>query len=211
MGLGKIEIPFGAQNLIIESGKYAKQANGAVTVTCGDTVVLVTSCVSKQPRRDIDFFPLMVEYQEKTYAAGNIPGGFFKREGRPTTSEILTSRMIDRSIRPLFPKGFCNDVQIVALVLSSDGEIDPDILGIIGASASLMISFFPRQWNCLSLLLHRWYLDDVSIKQTITKYVFGRPFFKSYAGRCREKELMKASGFAGSDHQEIPFTCSSYH
>ena len=143
MKLGRIEIPFGAQNLIIESGKLAKQANGAVTVSCGGTVVLVTSCISKAPRVGMDFFPLTVEYQEKTYSAGRIPGGFFKREGRPTEKEILTSRVIDRPIRPLFPEGLYNDVQVVASVLSSDGENDPDILAVVGASAALTVSDIP--------------------------------------------------------------------
>jgi len=143
MNLGRIEIPFGAQNLIIESGKFAKQANGAVTVSLGGTVVLVTACVAKDKREGIDFFPLSVEYQEKTYSAGRIPGGFFKREGRPSESEILAARVIDRPIRPLFPKGFLNEVQVVALVLSSDGEYDPDVLSVIGASAALTISDIP--------------------------------------------------------------------
>jgi len=143
MNLGRVEIPFGAHNLIIETGVLAKQANGAVTVTCGGTVVLVTACMSRHPRADIDFFPLMVEYQEKTYSAGRIPGGFFKREGRPTEKEILTSRVIDRPIRPLFPEGFFNEVQVVASVLSSDGENDPDILAIVGASTALTISDIP--------------------------------------------------------------------
>ena len=143
MKLGRIEIPFGTQNLIIETGKLAKQANGAVVVTLGGTSVLVAACMSKVPKEDIDFFPLMVEYQEKTYAAGRIPGGFFKREGRPTSKEILTSRVIDRPIRPLFPDGFYYDVVVTASVLSSDGENDPDILAIIGASAALHISDIP--------------------------------------------------------------------
>ena len=143
MNLGRIEIPFGSQNLVIETGKFAKQANGAVTVTCGGTVVLVTACMAKEKRENVDFFPLMVECQEKTYAAGRIPGGFFKREGRPSESEILASRLIDRPIRPLFPKGFYNEVQVVALVLSSDGEHDPDVLAVIGASSALMISDIP--------------------------------------------------------------------
>ncbi|MCD4727270.1 MAG: hypothetical protein K8R46_06390, partial [Pirellulales bacterium] len=143
MNLGRIEIPFGAQNLIIESGKLAKQANGAVTVTCGGTVVLVTACMAKKPRGGIDFFPLMVDYQEKTYSAGRIPGGFFKREGRPTQKEILTCRVIDRPLRPLFPEGLFNDVQVVASVLSSDGENDPDVLALVGASAALMVSDIP--------------------------------------------------------------------
>lgn len=143
MNLARIEIPFGAQNLILESGKLAKQANGAVTVTCGGTVVLVTACMAKKPREGVDFFPLTVEYQEKIYSAGRIPGGFFKREGRPTEKEILTSRVIDRPLRPLFPEGMFNEVQIVASVLSSDGENDPDILALVGASAALLVSDIP--------------------------------------------------------------------
>lgn len=143
MTIGRIEIPFGDQNLIIESGKLAKQANGAVTVTLGGTVVLVTACMSRKPKEGTDFFPLMVEYQEKTYSAGRIPGGFFKREGRPTEKEILTSRVIDRPIRPLFPDGFFHEVQVVASVLSSDGQNDPDILGLVGASAALHVSDIP--------------------------------------------------------------------
>ncbi|MBL8013497.1 MAG: polyribonucleotide nucleotidyltransferase [Candidatus Omnitrophica bacterium] len=143
MKLERIEVPFGAQKLIIETGKLAKQANGSVTVTVGDTVVLVTACMANKVKEDIDFFPLMVEYQEKTYAAGKIPGGFFKREGKPTESEILNSRVIDRSIRPLFPEGFYNDVQVVATVLSHDGQNDPDIPAIIGASTALTISGIP--------------------------------------------------------------------
>ncbi len=143
MAHARVEIPFGSSSLIIESGKVAKQANGAVTVVAGGTVVLVTACMAKKPREGIDFFPLTVEYQEKTYAAGKIPGGFFKREGRSTEREILVSRLIDRSIRPLFPEGCLNEVQIVASVLSHDGENDPDILAMIGASAALMVSDIP--------------------------------------------------------------------
>ncbi len=137
------KVLFGKQELIIQTGKIAKQANGSVVLQYGGTVVLVTACMSKEPRQGIDFFPLTVEYQEKTYAAGRIPGGFFKREGRPSESEILTSRLIDRPIRPLFPKGMLNDVQIVALVVSSDGENDPDVLAVNGASMALLISDIP--------------------------------------------------------------------
>ncbi|MDP8260603.1 MAG: polyribonucleotide nucleotidyltransferase [Candidatus Gygaella obscura] len=139
----KFQLQFGHEDLIIETGKIAKQANGAVTVTCGGTIVLVTACMSKQPKENLNFFPLTVEYQEKTYAAGRIPGGFFKREGRPTEGEILTARLIDRPIRPLFPKGFRNEVQIMSLVLSSDGKNDPDVLAIVGASTALSISEIP--------------------------------------------------------------------
>jgi polyribonucleotide nucleotidyltransferase len=139
--IGKIK--FGNNDLILQTGNLARQANGSVTVQYGGTVVLVTACMSKEPKEDQDFFPLTVEYQEKTYAAGKIPGGFFKREGRPSESEILTARLIDRPIRPLFPKGLFNEVQIMAIVLSSDGENDPDVLSVIGASAALSISDIP--------------------------------------------------------------------
>jgi polyribonucleotide nucleotidyltransferase len=138
-----LKVKFGRNDLILDTGKIAKQANGSVTVQYGGTVVLVTACMSKQPREGQDFFPLTVEYQEKTYAAGRIPGGFFKREGRPSESEILTARLIDRPIRPLFPKGLFNEVQIMAIVLSSDGENDPDVLAVIGASSALSISDIP--------------------------------------------------------------------
>ncbi|MFA5356825.1 MAG: polyribonucleotide nucleotidyltransferase [Candidatus Omnitrophota bacterium] len=134
---------FGNNELVLETGKMAKQANGSVVVQYGGTVVLVTACMSKEVREGQGFFPLTVEYQEKTYAAGKIPGGFFKREGRPSESEILTARLIDRPIRPLFPDGFLNDVQVIAIVLSSDGENDPDILAVIGASTALSISDIP--------------------------------------------------------------------
>ncbi|MFH1594544.1 MAG: polyribonucleotide nucleotidyltransferase [Candidatus Omnitrophota bacterium] len=129
--------------LIIETGRIAKQADAAVTVQMGDTVVLVTCVCSKGVRTGIDYLPLMVEYREKTYAAGKIPGGFFKREGRPSEKEILTARLIDRPIRPLFPEDMINDIQVVSMVLSSDGENDSDILAVIGASCALSISDIP--------------------------------------------------------------------
>ncbi len=134
---------FGKNSLIIKSGELAKQADGAVIVQYGDTVVLVTAVMSREPREDCDFMPLTVEYQEKTYAAGKIPGGFFKREGRPSENAILTARLIDRPIRPLFPEGFFNEVQIMSIVLSCDGENDPDIFAVIGASCALGISKIP--------------------------------------------------------------------
>jgi len=137
------KVKFGRNDLILEIGKIAKQANGSVTVCYGGTVVLVTACMSREPKEGGDFFPLTVEYQEKTYAAGRIPGGFFKREGRPSESEVLTARLIDRPTRPLFPKGLLNEVQIMAIVLSSDGENDPDILAVNGASVALSLSDIP--------------------------------------------------------------------
>ena len=135
--------PYGPHTVTIETGEMARQADGAVKVSMGDTTVLVTAVGEHTPRAGRDFFPLTVNYVEKTYAAGRIPGGFFKREGRPTEKETLTSRLIDRPIRPLFPDGFFNDVQVVATVLSVDPEIDSDIPALIGASAALAISGIP--------------------------------------------------------------------
>lgn len=131
------------RELTIETGKYAKQANGAVTVRYGDTMVITTATMSKEPREGIDFFPLTVDYEERLYAAGKIPGGFIKREGRPSEKAILASRLTDRPIRPLFPDGFRNDVQIVTTVLSVDQDNSPEICSIIGASAALSISEIP--------------------------------------------------------------------
>ena len=131
------------KDMIFETGKLAKQAGGAVTVRYGDTVVLVTATCSENARAGIDFFPLMVDYEEKLYAAGKIPGGFIKREGRPSEKSILTSRLIDRPIRPMFAKGFRHDVQISAIAMSSDCENDPDIPAINGASAALAVSDIP--------------------------------------------------------------------
>jgi len=131
------------RNFVIETGAVARQADGAVLVSFGESLVLVTATASKTIREGIDFFPLTVDYQEMAYAAGKIPGGFFKREGRPSEKEILTSRLIDRPLRPLFPKGFFNDVQIIATVLSVDQQNDPDVLAICGASAALEISDVP--------------------------------------------------------------------
>jgi polyribonucleotide nucleotidyltransferase len=138
-----VTITWGGRPLTIETGLLAKQANGSVLVRYGETVVLVTAVVSSKPREGVDFFPLSVDYVEKTYAAGKIPGGFFKREGRLSEHEILTSRFIDRPLRPLFPKGFRNDVQVIATVLSADSESDPDMAAMIGASAALELSDIP--------------------------------------------------------------------
>ena len=138
-----VERQIGGRTLSIETGKVAKQADGAVIVQYGDTVVLVAAVTAPPRSEDIDFFPLSVEYREKQSAAGKFPGGFIKREGRPSTKEILTARMIDRPVRPLFPEGYFQEVQIVADVLSADRENDPDVLAIIGASAALTISKIP--------------------------------------------------------------------
>ena len=139
----KKTITYGSHQLTLETGEIARQASGAVIVSLDDTVVLVTVVGMKNAKPEQDFFPLTVDYQERTYAAGKIPGGFFRREGRPSEKEILTSRLIDRPLRPLFPEGFYNEVQIVATVISSDSQIDSDIPSMIGASAALAISGIP--------------------------------------------------------------------
>ena len=137
------EIQIGDKPLIVETGKTARQADGSVTVRLGDTVVLVTACASKSAREGIDFLPLTVDYRENTYAAGKIPGGFFRREGRPNEKEVLTSRMIDRPLRPLFPDGWAFETQIIGLLLSSDQTNDSDVLAITGASFALSVSDIP--------------------------------------------------------------------
>ena len=139
----KKEMNLGGKQLSIETGRVAKQASGAVVVQYEDTVVLVAVVASKKPREGIDFFPLTVEYRKKAYAAGKIPGGYFKREGRPGENEVLSARIIDRPIRPLFPENYRNEVQVYVMVLSSDKENDPDVMGLIGASTALSISDIP--------------------------------------------------------------------
>src|SRR5262245_21201884 len=137
------EIDFAGKTLVLETGKIARQADGSVVASMGDTSVLCTVVAAKNIKAGQDFFPLSVHYQEKTYSAGKIPGGFFKREARPSEKETLTSRLIDRPIRPLFPKGFLNEVQVIATVVSHDLENDPDIVAMIGCSAALTISGIP--------------------------------------------------------------------
>ena len=143
--LHTVEIDLDGQKITLETGKIAKQANGAVLVRSGDSVVLVSACAADQPKPGAGFFPLTVDYREYTYAAGKFPGGFIKREGRPSEKEILTSRLIDRPIRPLFPEGFMNETQVIAMVLSADPQRDPNTLAIVGAGAALAISDIPFQ------------------------------------------------------------------
>src|SRR5271165_1065047 len=140
-----VEIDLDGFKMTIETGKVAKQANGSVVVRSGDSTVLVTACASEQPKPGAAFFPLTVDYREYTYAAGKFPGGFIKREGRPSEKEVLTSRLIDRPVRPLFPEGFTNESQVIAMVLSADPKRDPNTLAIIGAGAALAISDIPFQ------------------------------------------------------------------
>ncbi|MCK5322957.1 MAG: polyribonucleotide nucleotidyltransferase, partial [Desulfobulbaceae bacterium] len=138
------EIEIGGRTLTIETGRLAKQANGSALITYGDTVVLVTATAAKEARENVDFLPLTVEYQERFYAVGRIPGSFFRREiGRPTEKETLTCRFIDRPLRPLFADGYQHETQVIGTVLSADQQNDPDILAIIGASCALTLSNIP--------------------------------------------------------------------
>jgi polyribonucleotide nucleotidyltransferase len=138
-----VEVDLDGRKITLETGKIAKQANGAVVVRSGDSVVLVTACTAEEPKPGASFFPLTVDYREYTYAAGKFPGGFIKREGRPSEKEVLTSRLIDRPIRPLFPESYSHETQVIAMVLSADRENDPSVLAIIGAGAALAISDIP--------------------------------------------------------------------
>jgi len=141
--LVKKEIELGGRLFSIETGRYAKQANGSVMVRYGDTMVLVTAVAASEAKEGMDYFPLQVEYREKTSAAGKFPGGYIKREGRPTEKEILSARLCDRPIRPMFPVSFNNETQVIAMVFSYDGENDADVLAACGASAALTISDIP--------------------------------------------------------------------
>src|ERR1700759_3431888 len=143
MNIQTVEVDLGGRKLSIETGKIAKQSNGSVVVRFGDSVVLVSACMAPKPKPNQAFFPLTCDYREYTYSAGKIPGGYIKREGRMSEKETLTSRMIDRPIRPLFPEGFRNETQIIGMVLSADPANDPAILAIVGAGAALAISDIP--------------------------------------------------------------------
>ena len=162
------ECEIGGRNLIIDTGKLARQANGAVTVRYGDTVVLVTACISREPREGVDFLPLTIDYEERLYAAGKIPGGFIRREGRPSQEATLASRLTDRPLRPLLPKGWRNDIQLVITVLSADLENDPDILAVIGSSAALSISEMPFDGPVSAVRIG--YIDDeLVLNPTLTQ------------------------------------------
>ncbi len=152
------ECEVGGRNLVIETGKLAGQASSAVTVRYGDTVVLVTACISDEPREGVDFLPLTIDYEERLYAAGKIPGGFIRREGRPSQEATLASRLTDRPLRPLLPKGWRNDIQLVITVLSADQENDPDILSVIGSSTALSISEVPFDGPVAAV--HMGYIND---------------------------------------------------
>ena len=156
MATERVEMSLGRFPLSIETGRLAKQADGAAVIRLGDTVVLATACAQSDPRPGIDFLPLTVDYRENTYAAGKIPGGFFKREGRPNEKEILTSRMIDRPLRPLFPEGYNCETQVVGLLLSADMENDSDAISIIGASTALLISDIPFETPVAAVRVGYW-------------------------------------------------------
>src|ERR671933_995018 len=168
VNLQRREVRIGSRTISFETGKLAKQADGAVIVRSGDTVVLVTACRAASAREGIDFLPLTVDYREYTYASGRIPGGFFKREGKPSEKEVLTSRVIDRPIRPLFPSGWRHETQVIALVLSADSENDTDVLAITGASAALALSEIPFEKTIAGVrvgLLDGQYLINPTFEQ----------------------------------------------
>jgi polyribonucleotide nucleotidyltransferase len=209
----RVERPFGSQNLILETGKLAKQAHGAAVVSLGDTMTL-TAAVEGGVRPGQDFFPLTVDYREKTYAAGKFPGGFIKREGRPTTKEILTSRLIDRPIRPLFPAGYINEVQIMTSALSADRENDPDILCMIGASAALHLSQIPfltptgtvrvgRVGGQLVLLPTHSQLEESDLDLIVAGTRTAITMIEGFAREMPEDEMLAAILFAHKHVVEI--------
>ena len=209
----RVERPIGSQTLILETGKLAKQAHGAAVVSLGDTMTL-TAAVEGGVRPGQDFFPLTVDYREKTYAAGKFPGGFIKREGRPTTKEILTSRLIDRPIRPLFPAGYINEVQIMTSALSADRENDPDILCMIGASAALHLSQIPfltptgtvrvgRVGGQLVLLPTHSQLEESDLDLIVSGTRTAITMIEGFAREMPEDEMLAAVLFAHKHVVEI--------
>ncbi len=208
------ELNWGGRQLVLETGKIARQADGAVVATYGETSVLCTVVGSKDVSKDQHFFPLTVHYQEKAFAAGKIPGGFFKREGKPSEKEVLTSRLIDRPIRPLFPEGFYNEVQIVCTLLSHDLENDPDIVAIIGASAALAISGLPVHETLAaakvgykdgSFILNPTYadLDDSKLELVVAGTAEGVLMVESEAHELSEKVMLDAVMFGHKEFQAV--------
>ena len=168
---------YGDQTVVLETGEIARQADGAVMVNVDDTVVLVTVVVDKRAGEERDFFPMTVDYQEKTYAAGRIPGGFFRREGRPSENEILTARLMDRPIRPLFPKGFTNEVQIIATVKSLNPAVNPEVPAMLGASAALAVSGVPFNGP----------IGAARVGYKNGEYLLNPPFTEIGRASCRER------------------------
>jgi polyribonucleotide nucleotidyltransferase len=206
----RVELPLGSQKLSIETGRWAKQAHGAVVVQYGDTVTLVTA-VEGEADEGRDFFPLVVDYREKTYAAGKFPGGFIKREGRPTTKEILTSRLIDRPIRPLFPAGYFREVQVMGAVLSADKENDPDVLSMTGASAALHMSHIPflhptaavrvgRVGNELIVMPNHYQLEESDLDLIVSGTRDAITMIEGFARELSEENMLQAIMFG---HQHI--------
>ncbi|MCK4559247.1 MAG: polyribonucleotide nucleotidyltransferase [Calditrichia bacterium] len=204
-------VQIGNKTLTIETGKLARQADGAVTVRYGDTMVLVTAVASQEAREDIDFFPLSVEYREKTYAAGKIPGGFFKREGRPSEKEILSARLIDRPIRPLFPDNFKSETQIIATIISMDKGNDADVLAAVGASTALGISDIPFEGPIASVRVGKLDgqlivnptisdIDKCSIEFIVAGSEDSIVMVEGEAKEISEAEMLEAIKFA---HEEI--------
>ena len=207
----------GGKHIKFETGRMARQASGAALTSSGDNVILATAVASPDPKEGIDFFPLTVEYREFTYAGGRIPGGFIKREGRPSEKEILTSRQIDRPIRPLFPAEFRNETQVVAFVYSADKENDPDVLGINGASCALALSDIPFHGPVGAVRVGL--VDDVFLvnptyaeraKSQLNIMVVGTKdgivMVESGAKEVEENRVVDAIEFA---HQEIKKICSA--
>jgi polyribonucleotide nucleotidyltransferase len=208
------EVEIGGKKLSIETGRYAKQANGSVMVRYGDTMVLVTAVASKEAKEDKGFFPLQVEYREKTSAAGKFPGGFIKREGRPSEKEILSSRLIDRPIRPLFPEDFKNETQIIASVLSFDGENDSDVLGAIGASAALTISDIPFDGPIAQIRIGRVdgefvvnpttdQLKDADLELVVAGTADSIAMVEGEANEIKEEDLLASLKFAQSELKKL--------
>ncbi|MCH7774308.1 MAG: polyribonucleotide nucleotidyltransferase, partial [Bacteroidetes bacterium] len=208
------EVEIGGKKLTIETGRYAKQANGSVMVRYGDTMVLVTAVAAKEAKEDQGFFPLQVEYREKTSAAGKFPGGFIKREGRPSEKEILSARLIDRPIRPLFPKDFKNETQIIASVLSFDGENDSDVLGAIGASAALTISDIPFAGPIAQIRIGRVdgeyvvnptgsQLKDADLELVVAGTADSIAMVEGEASEVKEEDLLGALKFAQSELKKL--------
>src|SRR5690242_65310 len=207
----------GGKQLTFETGRLAKQAHGAAVVRSGDNVILATAVANQEPREGIDFFPLTVDYREYTYAGGRIPGGFIKREGRPSEREILTSRQIDRPIRPLFPEGFRNETQVIAFVLSADTENDPDVVAINGASAALTISDIPFQGPIGAVrvglvngqfLINPTYSEmrDSLLNIMVVGTADGIVMIESGAKQVKEETVVDAIEFA---HAQIKKICAS--
>ena len=212
----KFEMQLGGRTLTVETGELAQLANGSCILKYGDTVLLVTATNSDEPKEGIDFFPLSVDYVEKQYSAGKIPGGFIKREGKPSDKAILTSRLIDRPIRPLFPKGFRNDVMVVATVLSMDQDANPDTIAMIGSSIALCISSIPFNGPTGSVsigLIDGQYIINPNLEQREKSEMYlvvsgtkdAIMMVEAGANEISEDVMLKAILFA---HEEIKKICT---